>query len=441
MALQHRPAHQLAAHHVHGQGQAVHLHHGQLGRLLLRAPRGRESGEVMKKIARPSVILLAFTLATAHAQAQARYQITDEDANGPGSPRVVVLHDNTAKAEAAVAPSQGGELSSYKITFQGKPLELLYHARDYTSPGFQGKAPLLWPAAGVQYPVGTIPKESCGNGTYPVAGKTFPMPCHGFARTLPWKEISRSADAQGARVTVELTDSDKTRLDYPFGFKVDLTYELSGGLLTLNYTISADAENKGPMPFSIGNHIAFRVPLVEGSDPAAMTFESPNTTQLMRYPGGVGLNGEEKPSSYAIPQRMGDFDAHIALPLSGYRSMPYARLVDPAGLSVRITQTASIDPTNTELAIPNLSGQLIRFNVYGGPHEGYLSPEPWFGLINSLNSRKGFIDLAPGGSWRWRIQVAPLAPLRPCRRPAPGSSASAVTSATSKAPSGARTAA
>ena len=46
------------------------------------------------------------------APAQARYSVTDEDAMGPGSPRVVVLHDNVAGAGAAVAPSEGGELQA-----------------------------------------------------------------------------------------------------------------------------------------------------------------------------------------------------------------------------------------------------------------------------------------------------------------------------------------
>lgn len=364
----------------------------------------------MKISPRQSILLLAFALTTMHGRGQARYQVSDEDASGPGSPRVIVLHDNVAKAEAAIAPSDGGELSSYKVTLQGKPLELLYHARDYTSPGFKGKAPLLWPVVGPQYPVDKLPKESCGDGTYLVAGKSYPMPCHGFARSVPWKEVTRSADEQGARVTVELTDSDNTRRYYPFGFTVALTYQLSGGQLTLNYIVTSSASNKEPMPFAIGNHIAFKLPFVEGTDPAAMTFETPNTTQLLRNPSGVGLNGEEKPRSFETPQRLGDFDAKVALPLSGYRSQPYARLVDPGGVSVRITQTASTDPP----------GQLIRFNVYGGPHEGYLSPEPWFGLMNALNAHKGYVTLAPGESWKWRIQVAPVGPAPAMQSASPG---------------------
>jgi galactose mutarotase-like enzyme len=61
----------------------------------------------------------------------------------------VVLRDTVGGLEAAVAPSQGGELSSFRVKFKGEWVELLYHARDYTdTKGFQGKGPVLWPAVG-----------------------------------------------------------------------------------------------------------------------------------------------------------------------------------------------------------------------------------------------------------------------------------------------------
>jgi gluconolactonase len=355
--------------------------------------------------------LLAFCL-TAHLSfGQDRYTVSEEDASSPGSPRVVVLRDNVAGVEAAVAPSEGGELSSYKVKFNGEWVELIYRARDYAPhAGFRGKAMQLWPAVGPQYPVGTIPKTSCGDGTYSVAGKTYPMPCHGFAKSLPWTEVSRSADNKGVRVTVELRDSEATRRFYPFAFKVDNTYQITNGQLTLNYVVTSDPSNTETMPFSIGNHIAFKLPFLEGTDPANMTFETPNTTQLLRNPSGAGLNGESEPRSFGLPQRLGDFDSHVALPLAGYKGQPYARLADPKGLSVRITQSSTTD----------LGEQFIRFNVYGGPKQGYLAPEPWFGIQNSLNIRKGIVELAPGGSWKWRIQLQTAGPAPGMQAASPG---------------------
>jgi hypothetical protein len=129
--------------------------------------------------------VLTTVLASAIAAGQTRYTVTDENASGPNSPKVVVLHDSVTGAEAAVAPTEGGELSSFKVTFKGQKVELLYHARDYDNKtGFQGKGPLLWPAVGAQYPVDNPPKESCGMGSYTAMEHSYPMMCHGFAKTV-----------------------------------------------------------------------------------------------------------------------------------------------------------------------------------------------------------------------------------------------------------------
>jgi len=339
------------------------------------------------------IILLALTALA--GLAQNRYTVSGEPAAGPGSPQVVVLRDNVAGVEAAIAPSQGGELSSYRVKFRGEWIELLYHARDYSpGPGFKGKAPLLWPAVGAQYPVGTVPEASCGEGTYPVAGKNYPMPCHGFARNLAWNEAGRAADNSGASVTVELRDSPATRAYYPFAFSVKAIYELAAGRLSINYTVASERSNSQPMRFSIGNHIAFVIPFLKGTKPEEMTFETQNTIQLLRNARGV-LSGEQKPRSFDNPTRLGDFDALVAMPLAGYRSQPYVRLADPQGLSLRISQQAGT--TGPE--------PLVRFNVFGGPKAGYFSPEPWFGIQNSLNTGQGVVKLGAGESWKWRMEL------------------------------------
>jgi galactose mutarotase-like enzyme len=350
-----------------------------------------------KRLTAPSgwtIALIGFFAAAHLTLAQHHYTVTDEDANGPGSPRVVVLRDTAAGAEAAVAPSEGGELSSYKVKFKGQTIELLYHARDYSPDSdFKGKAPLLWPAVGAQFPVGTLPKESCGDGTYRIAANIYPMPCHGFARAMPWREIHRSADSRGARITVELTDSELTRKSYPFAFHLDATFALADGRLAVEYVVKSGASNREPMIFSIGNHIAFKLPFVQGTDPAEMLFETQSSVQLLRNTVGV-LSGGQISRSFATPQTLGSFDAHEALALTGYRSnQPFVRLIDPQGMTLRLTQWAGS-------ALPE---PLVRFNVLAGPKLAFFCPEPFFGVQNSLNTRKGLVRLQPGGLWKWRF--------------------------------------
>src|SRR6478672_2388708 len=95
--------------------------------------------------------LLTFASCCFVVCAQGRYEVKDEA-------RLVILRDNAAGVEAAVAPQAGGELSSFRVRFRGKWIELLYHARDYSpNQGFAGKGPVLWPAVGAQYPVSNPP--------------------------------------------------------------------------------------------------------------------------------------------------------------------------------------------------------------------------------------------------------------------------------------------
>lgn len=177
----------------------------------------------------------------------------------------------------------------------------------------------------------------------------------------------------------------------------------------VDYVVTSGTSNAAEMIFSIGNHIAFNVPYLKGSDPKKMTLETPSTTQLLRNEQGL-LSGEAKERSFQKPEALGDFDARVALPMAGYKSQPYARLVDPQGVSLRLTQQAST----------TLPEQIVRFNLYGGPQTGYFCPEPFFGVQNSLNSGKGLVKLAPGKVWKWRLELQVDSTVPPVAETFPG---------------------
>lgn len=341
-----------------------------------------------------AAFMSALSLLTA---AVPRYSVTTEPAGGSGSPRVIVLRDNFAGVEAAIAPGEGGELSSFAVRFGGKWIELIYRAREYgPTAGFRGKAPVLWPAVGGQYLPGAIPANSCSDGEYAVGRRTYPMPCHGFASGLPWQEVSSSATDAGAAATLELRDSPQTRAMYPFGFLLRVTYTLVDGRLRIKYDLAASRDIGASMPFSIGNHVTFRVPFLQGTGAGDMLFETNCTYELLRDSHGL-VTTASRPRSFAIPQRLGDFDATVAIPLAGYTGAPAARLADPQGLAVRISHNAS----------SSLPEPLVQFNLYGGPAQGFFSPEPWFGVQNSLNTGTGLVRLAPGAGFQWTIELQP----------------------------------
>ena len=332
--------------------------------------------------------------------AQQRYRVSEEPAAGSGSPKVVVLRDDTAGVEAAVAPSEGGELTSLRVKFRGAWIELLYRARDYgPALGFRGKAQFLWPAVGGQYPVGTIPRSSCADGSFRWADRSYPMPCHGFAKDLPWKEAGHSADDRGARVTVELRDSDadprrSTRSVSGSGDLRNLRAAVCRSLIAVSrrrrqFRTDAlfDRQSRGlPRPVPRGHrrrrHAASRRPTPFRTAAGFGTAWSP---------------AEQRARSFVSRHATGRFRCHggaAAGRISGRTRTRASR--DPQGLALRIAHRASI-------ALPE---PLVQFNVYGGPKQGYFCPEPWFGLQNSLNLKKGWSRSRRARSWQWTVEIS-----------------------------------
>lgn len=272
------------------------------------------------------------------------------------------------QVKAAVNPEKGGELASLQFRHSGAWLETLYRALDYSpTDGWTGRGPWLWPAT----------------------GKGDPLPFHGFARDMKWRVEKKARNG----VTLSLTDSEATRKTYPYGFKVIASYLATGKQLKIRFIVSAAAANREPMPFTAGNHITFRAPLVKGSDAAKMTLETPSRVEYLKKDGAP--TGESRPRSHTKPVPLGEFEEKSAVSLSGYSGDPYMVLRDPAGFGIRISHHASTVPAEP----------VVRFNMWGSAREGYFSPEPWVGLQDSPRLDKGRVKLAPAKSWTWDIVI------------------------------------
>jgi galactose mutarotase-like enzyme len=125
------------------------------------------------------------------------------------------------------------------------------------NPAFwNGRAPLLFPI------VGTL-----AGGVYRVAGKTYALPRHGFARRKPFEVLS----ATSAAALLRLKADDQTLAVYPFYFQLQVRFEISGS--TLRVTTAVRNEGDVPMPASFGYHPAFRWPLPFGAARALHAIE------------------------------------------------------------------------------------------------------------------------------------------------------------------------
>lgn len=106
-------------------------------------------------------------------------------------------------------------------------------------------APVLFPIVGKL-------KEN----RYEYKGTKYHMNQHGFARDLKFEVTLQEKDL----VSFSLSSSEKTLDNYPFPFQLEISYTLTGYNLKIDYNIRnlSDTET---MPFSIGAHPGFNLPL------------------------------------------------------------------------------------------------------------------------------------------------------------------------------------
>lgn len=284
----------------------------------------------------------------------------------------ILLRDNEAKLEAAIAPEKGGELASLVLD----RVELIYLGRDYSArSGFNGKAMFLWPATG---PVKT-------------------MPFHGFAKDQPWQVVEHQADAKAAWAVLRLTDNAHSRQWYPHAFTLTVRYTLDENGLAIAYTVEAGAKNTQPMPFAIGNHVAFNLPLTPKGQAGKVTFTSSCQDEIVRDQQSLPT-GEIRRWRHATDTvALADINAIPAISLANCGRNARVRLADPSGLAIEINHRAD--------SLPKMP--VVQYNLYGKASDGFFSPEPWVGLQGSHDRNQGLTRLAPGGRWRWIITIKP----------------------------------
>lgn len=110
-----------------------------------------------------------------------------------------------------------------------------------------GRAPVLFPICG-----------RLTEGKYTWKGQTYEMTLHGFARHSTFTAEKVSAEA----VTFLLCANEETKKVYPFDFAFRMTYTLTGSTVECRYDVANECEED--LPFAVGGHPGFNVPMEEG---------------------------------------------------------------------------------------------------------------------------------------------------------------------------------
>ncbi len=231
--------------------------------------------------------------------------------------------------------------------------------------------PAFWPEhAPILFPI-------CGrllDGEYTHQGTTYHMGLHGFARTSHFETTDHSA----AEVAFSLLSDDKTKVVYPFDFRLTVTYRLIASRFQTVFTV----ENLGNelIPFSLGAHPGFNLPLLEGEafESYHIAFDTPTTPQkLLLTPEGLHT-GTTSP-----------------FPLKEQRILPLTHEMFDAEDSLFFTAM----PSSLTLCGPSLS---LRLSYEGFPYLGfwrtpsahapYLCIEPWHGTPSPCDHPLPLLD-------------------------------------------------
>ena len=201
--------------------------------------------------------------------------------------------------------------------------------------------PALWPRrTSICFPICSVLR----GGTYTHQGKSYELPAHGFMRDCEFETVVQEKD----RVVMVCTDTEATRLCYPFAFRFELEERLEDSTLVVEYRIS----NPGAQPlyFSVGSHYTYALPAPQKA--CCYRFTSPQHARRLLLEGGVVQGkGESALSGAQVLSMDGLFDVsssifetadlhteHIAIGTAdgdftrvSYSGFPYTVLWAPKG--------------------------------------------------------------------------------------------------------------
>lgn len=311
------------------------------------------------------------------------------------SDEAVELVDVASGARALVYPALGFNCASFCVTDRGETRDLLWKADGFetgaarpTSSGI----PVLFPFAG-----------RLAGRSIEFEGRTYTLPpgdplgnaIHGFACFRPWRVVERSAN----RVRGEFRAADfgqDVLAHWPADFRLSADYQVVGSSLRLE--LEVENVGQGPLPFGLGAHPYFRLPLGAASQADECVVSVPATSyweleQMLPTGRKLPLDGSRQ---LLDGQHFGEMKFDDVLsdlePTSGRHA---ASIVD-AGAGRRVV--IEFDPVFRECV------------VYTPPHRQAVCIEPYTTVPDAFSLTERGIDaglqlLAPGQVFRAGFEI------------------------------------
>lgn len=265
---------------------------------------------------------------------------------------------------SATIDTFGAELKSLKKQVNG--MEFLWQGDPAV---WADSAPFLFPMVARQL-----------DDFYVLGGQTYTMPMHGFAKDSDFELV----EITDRSLTLSLGANETTYKWYPFQFRLITSFTLVDSLLE----VSHEVENHGSvdMPFSIGEHPGFRVPMSEGEVLSDYYLEfSANEKAERWYLDDEIICGSEPC-------------------LSGNKILITTSTFDRGALIFKHLQSdnVALRSKNHEHSITMDLRGWEYLGIWAKPRANYVCIEPWNGLASSKWSshdiweKEGIRRLAPG---------------------------------------------
>ena len=292
----------------------------------------------------------------------------------------------TSGSLVARATTRGAQLTS-----------IVLDGREYLWQGdprwWKGQAPILFPI------VGTL-----RDGRAESAAGEIRLGRHGLARDFE----HRIVDATESSVTFELLSSPETRERFPFDFALRMTYAVEG--TTLSQTFGVENTGTAELPFVVGGHPAFNVPV--GCDVDAPETNERYDEYVVRF---------EDAWSWSCP----DMDASTGL-IDWSRTRPVVTDSDQLAISHELFALDALvfeDVPGRTVTLAGPAGHGVRVDFPGFDYLGiwsaagnppFVAIEPWRGIATCsdesdvFEEKRGMDLLSPGEVARYTFTITPF---------------------------------
>ena len=251
----------------------------------------------------------------------------------------------------------GGALSSIK---DREGIEYLWQG-DATY--WSGQAPVLFPICGSLREDTAFYSHADGTET---KGN---IPRHGLVRKKEFDLVEQTDKS----VTFTIEDDENTYQNYPYHFRLEITYLVIGKTVRTQYKVFNKETNK-VMPFFIGGHPGFNCPLLDGEtyEDYYLEFEKEETCSVPRPFPETGMLDFQDRSPWLDSQKEVDLSYDLFS-------------VDAVTLDELQSRTIALRSRKHEKGLKVHFQEFSNLIIWSTLNKGsFIAFEPWSGLSTSL---------------------------------------------------------